>query len=647
MPPPNKPPPPRPPQTEDTDPGAQVDLLKTGSMRRLPRTPSAFPKPASKPAPPIEDDDEPTVNEQGNPGERTLIYDQNKGRALGQGGVPRLIVTAGPRAGTEFELTQNETSLGRGGDNTIVIPDLSVSRHHATIRREAGGFVVLDMGSGNGTRINGRPAGRHELQTGDIIDLGDTSLQFVEAGGILVKGGKRSSPSHSAPSQPAIRAGGAQPRPSLGDDKPELTNPRASGLQKRTPIYLTVAVVIVAILAVGLMRKRQREQAAADAHEHASGSQAVGQQRFAEAVELIKQGKWVDARDKLVIAASLDESDEEIRRYLERAKVEAPRAQAVSNARAALGRHDFKAAREQLAAVPDDSALADQAGELLQTLRAELDRALREAKAAADKGDVATAEALIAPVLEAEPTRRDAIAVRDAIGPRRRAVVRREPSEEKPAARVAKAQPAEESAPEEPAPSGGVAPIVDLYLTGDVRSAITRAESAGVTDSGAARLARQLRELDSAYRDGLAKADARKPSEALRALQAADQLDKAISKGRDSRLGTEIRRAEGKIHYSLGAAALGSDEGLPRAATHLRAAVQADPSHELAKQQLEQVLSRAKELYLRGYVAKDSDAEAARTAFRLVVDILPSGDPTGDKARRWLEKLDGKAPKDD
>src|SRR5438128_1668730 len=198
MPPPNKKPPERPEPTEETDPGAPIDMLKTGTMRRLPRKPSAFARPAAQEGEPAPAD---------GAGERTLVYDQNQGRPLGQG-APRVIFTAGPRAKTEVELTQAETSLGRGGENTVVIPDLSVSRHHAVIRREKGGFVVLDQGSGNGTRVNGMIVGRHELQSGDVIDLGDTSLQFVEAGGVMVKSGKRSAPGQSPPLA-GIRAGGS------------------------------------------------------------------------------------------------------------------------------------------------------------------------------------------------------------------------------------------------------------------------------------------------------------------------------------------------------------------------------------------------------------------------------------------------------
>jgi hypothetical protein len=188
---------------------------------------------------------------------------------------------------------------------------------------------------------------------------------------------------------------------------------------------------------------------------------------------------------------------------------------------------------------------------------------------------------------------------------------------------------------------------VATYLSGDVRAAITRAESAGVTDGRAARLARELRELDQAYRDGLARMEANKPIEAMRSLDAADRLDRAIARGKESRIGAEVRRALSRLHYQAGAASMSSDDALPRAAQHLRAAVLADPQNDLARQQLSQVVSRAKELYLRAYVAKDTDAPTARQMFQLVTEILPGGDATSEKARRWLEKLDGKPQRED
>jgi len=123
--------------------------------------------------------------------------------------------------------------------------------------------------------------------------------------------------------------------------------------------------------------------------------------------------------------------------------------------------------------------------------------------------------------------------------------------------------------------------------------------------------------------------------------------DRAIGGGKDGRLGREVRKALSALHYQIGAAQAGSDDSLPQAAAHLRAAVQDDPSNDAASSQLRQIADRAKEIYLRGYVAKDDDAESARRAFKLVIETLPSSDETAQKAKRWLDKLDGKVSKEE
>src|SRR5881296_3562167 len=63
------------------------------------------------------------------PGDATLVYDKNKGRSrLPASESPRLVVTAGPRKGAEHTLADELTTIGRGSDNVLVIPDISVSR---------------------------------------------------------------------------------------------------------------------------------------------------------------------------------------------------------------------------------------------------------------------------------------------------------------------------------------------------------------------------------------------------------------------------------------------------------------------------------------------------------------------------------------
>lgn len=87
----------------------------------------------------------------------------------------RLIVRRGPQPNQSFELTKEVTTLGRDVTNDIVINDREVSRHHMRITRSPGGFTIEDLGSTNGTFVNGkRLSGVSPMANGDIIGLGET-----------------------------------------------------------------------------------------------------------------------------------------------------------------------------------------------------------------------------------------------------------------------------------------------------------------------------------------------------------------------------------------------------------------------------------------------------------------------------------------
>src|SRR2546428_229861 len=81
------------------------------------------------------------------PGDATLVYDKNKGHVRGAPEKPKLLVTAGPKKGTEFPLAVDKVSIGRGTDNVFVIPDISVSRAHVSIEREGEKWVAVDLKS--------------------------------------------------------------------------------------------------------------------------------------------------------------------------------------------------------------------------------------------------------------------------------------------------------------------------------------------------------------------------------------------------------------------------------------------------------------------------------------------------------------------
>lgn len=92
----------------------------------------------------------------------------------------RLVVRKGPTPGMAFDITKDVTVMGRDVSNDIVVGDSEISRQHARISRTPGGYVLEDLGSTNGTYVNGeRLAAPQVLNPGDMIGLGENvSLMF-------------------------------------------------------------------------------------------------------------------------------------------------------------------------------------------------------------------------------------------------------------------------------------------------------------------------------------------------------------------------------------------------------------------------------------------------------------------------------------
>lgn len=77
-----------------------------------------------------------------------------------------------------IRLTRDPVSIGRMSTNDVVLSDQNVSRRHAELRRSGDRWTVVDLGSTNGTSVNGKLAREHELTGGDRITFGSTELVF-------------------------------------------------------------------------------------------------------------------------------------------------------------------------------------------------------------------------------------------------------------------------------------------------------------------------------------------------------------------------------------------------------------------------------------------------------------------------------------
>lgn len=101
----------------------------------------------------------------------------------------KLVVHGSLSAQDEYELPEGTTKIGREAFNDIVLYDPEVSRNHALIRFHEGRFVIEDLGSTNGTFVNGRritaPA---PLHNGDAIDMGEgVSATFYNSADSIVE----------------------------------------------------------------------------------------------------------------------------------------------------------------------------------------------------------------------------------------------------------------------------------------------------------------------------------------------------------------------------------------------------------------------------------------------------------------------------
>ena len=91
---------------------------------------------------------------------------------------PTLVVVRGRVAGEEHPLEREKLVLGRGPGVDLALDDAEMSSQHAAVEFTGEGFRICDLGSTNGTFVNGKPVHAKDLVSGDRIELGRHLLQL-------------------------------------------------------------------------------------------------------------------------------------------------------------------------------------------------------------------------------------------------------------------------------------------------------------------------------------------------------------------------------------------------------------------------------------------------------------------------------------
>lgn len=172
----------------------------------------------------------------------------------------QLIMRTGPTPGAIFTLEGDQLNIGRDSTNEITINDAEVSRRHARLTFQGGKYVLEDLGSTNGTFVNGqRLAGPRVLKAGEVVSFGEQIVLVFEVtandpGATMVSPRAAAVPSVSRPVNPPpppadyVGSMPASPAPSASQPVP-ATGKRMNAL----PIIIGVGVLFFLCLCGGIL----------------------------------------------------------------------------------------------------------------------------------------------------------------------------------------------------------------------------------------------------------------------------------------------------------------------------------------------------------------------------------------------------------
>lgn len=175
----------------------------------------------------------------------------------------QFVMRSGPTPGKIYPLEADEITVGRESSNTIAINDAEVSRKHARLEKRGTSYVIQDLGSTNGTFVNGgRISGIQVLNAGDEVSFGENILLMYEAivdpNATMVSSPKPAKTEISsqkpvvatpaaapAPSRPAASA----PAPAYAGKVPAGPAPAPAKKSNSKIILIVILVVVLCIIA--------------------------------------------------------------------------------------------------------------------------------------------------------------------------------------------------------------------------------------------------------------------------------------------------------------------------------------------------------------------------------------------------------------
>ncbi len=159
----------------------------------------------------------------------------------------QFVMRSGPTPGVVYPIEGDQITIGREASNGIAINDAEVSRKHSRLIFQGGKYVIEDLGSTNGTFVNGqRLAGQVVLKPGDVVSLGEQIVLMFDAVNID-PGATMAAPRKSARvapptmAQPEPQQAYAPPPPAYSAPPAPASTPSKTNL---IPIFIVVGILL-------------------------------------------------------------------------------------------------------------------------------------------------------------------------------------------------------------------------------------------------------------------------------------------------------------------------------------------------------------------------------------------------------------------
>ncbi|HEY3449638.1 MAG TPA: FHA domain-containing protein [Myxococcales bacterium] len=598
-------------------------------------------------------------------------------------------VLAGPDKGIRLPIRGGRMIVGRGDGCDLKLTDTSVSRRHLELTVAAEGLVVRDLGSGNGTKVNGKREVEIAAGHGDQVALGDTVLKVIdqlkrdedervaaEEPEPEPEPEEQEEPEpEEEPQAPPGRRHSLKPRPrievgndaeGLSDDEPlaivkrkddtgvmdvvpERHRPpraapdlfaRFNALPKQARLAIMGgAGVLVLLLFFVVLTPKPQPVAPKEDPKAAVNRDADYDEARKDARKFFGERKYDKALERAKDALSAKKTSE-MERLIGTIERNQEAAKALKEAKGAAARGDFDKAMDKAKEIDTDTDAGEEAKDLSKKWQEEKGKAaLEKVRSAANDGDFDTARSLIAacPLTDQEMIKRE---IADSEVQWRRDEGRRKASAASAAQRALAARKAKERAQVDEA----ISPVVRKMESGDFEGAVRQCDRVAETNNDPKVqakikvLKKNIPGFGMAYNDGVSKFHGGSFEQAapvlLRALSLFENMDI------ESKVETGLKdKTAQSLAFKGRAAATRQEYGV--AARAYKEALKINPSSKEATSGLAAIKRNAEEIYNEGYAIKERDPDAARKRFQDVIDMVPTGDDWAKKAQKRIDELNG------